>query len=499
MKIMVLIPSSSISKNVVRDLLYGCCCKGKRIAGIKFPPIPQLIITTFLRNLGYEAKLLDTAAQGLSLDFAKQEIINDYDFVIVMASTVTIGEDAFYLNELKKVNSKLKTIVFGSHPTFMPEETLRMAGVDFIILGEAELALKELIETFRKGETSFSKVKGIGYLDEHNEARVNERQPFINNLDDLPIPDRTLLPSEVGYFNPAVKRMPYTTAFTARGCPGRCTFCSSPSFYGKKIRFKSAGSVLEELEIIQKLGYREVFFRDEVFTVSKKRTLEICEGILKKDLDLTWICSARIGSIDRETMKMMKKSGCHLIRFGVESGVQEILDNIKKDIRLEQIEETFKWIHELKLDAHAHLMIGMPGETAETIKQTVKFVKKIDPTIATFGICTPVPGTELFEAVKKSCPQIKDGTQRDFRGLHTEAFYNKLFTQLSNEELAKSIRSVYRSFYLRPSYIFKWLGKMYSLDKIRRVYFAAIQVLDFIFRGDSTKNSLKTQKEGENI
>ena len=289
-----------------------------------------------------------------------------------------------------------------------------------------------------------------------------------------------MLPVGVKYFNPVVKRIPYTTMFTSRGCPGQCIFCSSPTFYGRAMRFKSSKSVLEEMRLVKELGYKEVFFRDEIFTMSRPRVFEICEGMINENLNLLWIASARIGSVNFDSMKIMKKAGCHMLRFGVESGAQELLDNIKKGTKVPEIRETFKWAHQLGMDTHAHMMIGLPGETKETLENTINFVKEIDPTIVTFGILTPYPGTPIFDSLRELNPDIGDGTESDLSHLHTKSFLNENFTELSPEELSKYIRKVYKSFYLRPGYIFKWFGRIKSPDEFRRVLRAGTQVMSFI-------------------
>jgi radical SAM superfamily enzyme YgiQ (UPF0313 family) len=482
MRISILIPSSKFSKNVARDLIYGCWCKGKRIAGIKFPPLSLLSVGTVLKNENRKADLIDAGAMNLSLNDLKK-IISKYEIVIMLTSSMTLNEDASVLAELKKVNKNLKSMVFGGHVTAEPKSTLVREGIDIVVRGEAEYIIRDLARAMERKDESWKVVRGISYM-EDSEYRENPNYPHIQNLDELPIPDRSMLPKEVHYFNPVVKRMPYTTMFTSRGCPGKCTFCSSPSFYGKAIRYRSAQSVLEELINVSRLGYKEVFFRDEIFTISKNRVLEICEGILEKNLDITWICSARIGSVDFEMIKMMKRAGCHMIRFGVESGVQGLLDNIKKGITIEEIRQTFSWAHKAKIDTHAHMMIGIPGETKDTLKTTVRFVKQIDPTIVTFGILTPYAGTSIFNELKQKFPEVSDGTSCDLSRLHTYSFYNEYFTDLSPEELSGYIRKVYRSFYLRPGYIFKWLKRMSSLDEFKRVILAGTQVFSFSFGGE---------------
>jgi len=484
MKVLLFVPPSKFSRNVARDLIYGCWCKGKRIAGIQFPPLTLLFVATCLKKAGHKVTLIDAASLGIQVDGLKK-IIPEFDAAIVLTSSMTIKEDAEILLELKKNNNGLRTIIFGSQPTFMPEHSLAREGIDIVVRREPEAIVVELINAFEKNDGSWKNVLGIGFKDDSdgNKVKINEYHAFIENLDELPFPDRTMLAKDIDYFNPVVKRIPYTTMFTSRGCPGRCIYCSSPSFYGRTIRMRSSNSVIEELKIIQSQGYREVFFRDEIFTVSRQRVVEICEGILKNNIDLTWICSARIGTVDKALLQLMKKAGCHLIRFGVESGAQQILDAIQKDITIEQTEQAFKWVHEVRLDTHAHLMLGMPGETLKTINRSIAFVKKIDPTIITVGLCTPYPGTKLFDSVYKEHPEINDGSICDLRNLHTKSFYNEVFCDLSADELSGNIRRFYREFYLRLPYLLKWGRRIASPEEFRRVVLAGANVFDFIFRG----------------
>lgn len=482
MKTLVLVPPSKFSKNVPRDLIYGCWCKGKRIAGTKFPPITSVLVATVLKENGIEVDFCDAAGEGLNIEDLKRRI-NNYYAVVMLTSTMTVNEDSELLRELKQVNSDLTTIVFGAQPTFMPKQTLGKDGIDIVVRNEAEYVIRDLIQCIIK-DKDWSLILGIAYR-KNGQVAINPPYPLIGNLDELPVPDRTLLSPNVEYFNPIVKRIPYTTIYTARGCPGKCIFCSSPPFYGRNIRFRSAQKIMEELEIIQKLGYKEVFFRDEFFPVSKKRTLEICERILEKNIKLLWICSSRIGTVTKEEMKAMKKSGCHMIRFGVESGVQRILDSIRKEITINQIRKDFAVAREVGLDTHAHLMIGMPGETKETIETTIKFVKEINPTIVTFGIMTPYPGTQIFSIVEKNNPEIGDGSSCDLSLLHTQGFFSYCFTELSSEDLNYYLRKAYKEFYLRPSYILDWLRRIRSIDEFNRVTLAATEIFSFVRGEDS--------------
>ena len=469
--------------NIPRDLVYGCWCKGKRIAGVTFPPVSQVQTATVARDAGHHVTFIDAAGEEISIESIINRM-NDFQVIVMQTSTMTIKHDAEILNNLKKANKELITIVNGSHPTFEPEHTVCMEGIDIAVRRESEYVVRDLLNAFDKEDGSWKQVKGIAYLDENKKAVINEYYSMIQNLDDLPCPDRTLLPPNVDYYNPIVKRMPYTTMYSSRGCPGMCTYCSSPPFYGNKVRMRSAEKMLEDVKTIINQGYKEIFFRDENFTSSKKRVMKFCQGIIDQKLDITWIASSRADYFDKEMIEKMKEAHCHMVRIGVETGSPELLQRVKKEVTVEQVRQVFEWTHEVGLDTHAHLMIGMPGETLETIQQTIDFVKEIKPTVITCGICTPYAGTELFEQVREQFPEIGDGSDLNVEILHTQTFFNQAYTELDHETLSKQLRRLYMEFYMRPSYIFNRLKNVNSLDELKRISLAGTQVFDFVLNGD---------------
>jgi len=483
MKVALLNPPSIYAKNVVRDLIYGCWCKGKRIASAQFPPLSLLYIASVLENEGHDIVFLDAQAEGKNLsDIEKMVAKKMPEIIIIPTSTMSFKEDAKTLEILKNA-SGAKTLVYGSHVTFLPKISLEQNGIDYIVMREPEFIIRDFINAMSK-DKDFESVKGIGYK-KGKKIVINPPYPFIKNLDDLPFPNRKYIAKFV-YFNPLVKKLRWTTAMTSRGCPGRCIFCSSPSFYGNLLRTRSAQNVIDELMSIKDLGYEEVFFRDETFTANRKRVEDICNLIIKNNLDLSWICNARIGTVDKKLLILMKKAGCHLIKFGVESGVQKILDNINKGITVEMTRKTFKWAHEIGMETHAHMMLGCVGETKQSIEETIKFVKQIDPTTVTFGAFTPYPGTKIFEMVSKSAPEIGDGSACDLSKLHTSGFYNYIFCDLTEKEIGDAIFRAYRQFYLRPSYIIKRLASIRSLTQFRRILLAGLEIISFTMtKGDN--------------
>lgn len=479
MKTLLLIPPPETEElNVVRDVLYGCWCKGNRIGGAKAPPLSILSVATVLYEDGNDIRLLDAPEEKINL-YKLKEIVKDYDFVVLLTSTMTFNDDAKILLELKNENKKLKTIVFGSHPTFMPQYCLGKGGIDIVVKKEPEFIIRDLLRAFRNNK-DWKKIKGIGYKE--NGIKINEDYPFIKNLDDLPICNRDLLPKNIEYYNPLIKRYPYTTSETSRGCPGLCSFCTAPKMYGKMLRWWTSKKVIEEIELLKNKGYKEIYYRDETFSAFPKRNLEVFDYLKNNKIDLKWICNIRVGSINRDDLKLMGEARCHYIKVGVESGVQDILDKSRKGIRIEDTIKLFKWADEFGIKTHAHLMLGMPGENKETIKQTIKFVKKINPSTIDIGICTPYPGSELFENVAEKYPEIMDGTDVNLKNLHTTGLFNELYTDLKKDELEKNLQNFYKQFYINPKHIFKNVSEIKDLNDFKRTFKASLNLLSFMIK-----------------
>lgn len=482
MKTLLLNPMTSQAGNVVRDVLYGCWCKGNRIGGGTVPPFNLLVMTALLRREGLEADFLDAQA----LQMKPEEVgarINAYGLVLMTTSTMSFLEDAAYLAQLKERNPALVTAVFGSHPTFMPRPCLEHPGIDHVVMFEPEETVLELAKALQQGLPTDS-ILGLGSRGADGRPLLNEKRPFLEDLDWLPHPDVDLLPKGIHYFNPLVRRMPYMTTTTSKGCPGKCIFCTAPTFDGKVFRRQSFEHVMDQLRTFAAKGVKEVYFRDDTFFVDRQRDHAICRAIIDEKLDLTWIANARVNMIDEETMALARKAGCHTLKFGVESGSQEILDGIKKGYKLEQGLRMFKAARKIGLSTHAHVMIGNPGDTAQTIGQTIDYVLALNPTTATFGICTPYPGTPLFERVRELAPEIADGSATDLARLHTEGMFNKHYCHVDQDELPRLVRKAYRRFYMRPGY---WLQTARELlrntDDLKRVALSSTRLFEFIFRG----------------
>ena len=485
-KILLLNPPSKHGIAVIRDTLYGCWCKGR--ANYMWPPLGLVQIGAILEEASFDVSLIDAMALKYTFPLTTDKVkdINP-NYIIVNTATITFSQDMELVKQIKKQLPELKSILIGTHVTAMPKATLKEKAVDYIILGEPDYALRDLLLALSENK-DITKIRGIGFR-KNNKTTITGIADPIENLDDLPFPARHLIP-KADYFNPLAKRLPYTTMMSSRGCPFHCIYCSSVILYGHKFRPRSAKNVVDEIEeVVKKHGIKEILFRDETFTFDKERTIEICKEILNRKLDVSWITNTRVDCVDEEILRWMKKAGCHMLKFGVESGSQEILNNLKKGTTLERIRETFKLTKKVGIQTIAHLMFGSPGETKKTIKQTIEFVKEIDPDYASFNITTPYPGTELWDRIKDKLNIGEDFSSYDVEKTLEKADQNSLFCNLSTEELNNLYNLAYKEFYFRPKYIIKRLLKQTSMKELLRSINAGMQVIKFTLKNKIQKKS----------
>jgi anaerobic magnesium-protoporphyrin IX monomethyl ester cyclase len=479
MRVAVADPCLEVRTNVIRDVIYGCWCGGKRIGGATIPPFVQLTIATLLQQDGHEVVFVDAQAEQLSLDEVACRIAGAA-LVVVSTSVMTVRGDAAFVLALKDRLPGLEAAAYGSHPTFLPEDTLNK-GIDYAVQHEPEGVVRKLAATLATGDRAAARrIAGIVARDENGSLIRNPRHPFIEDLNQIPPLNIDFLPKGVVYFNPIVRNLPYIAVSTSHGCPAKCSYCTAPFFHGTRTRFMSAAKVVEDIATYLGRGIGEIYFRDETFTADRQRVLDICRGITEGGLRFSWICNSRVDTLDQEMVLAMRQAGCHLIKFGTESGNQSVLDASKKGISLEQTRQAFHWCRKAGIDTHAHFMVGMPGETLETLDETLNFALEIDPTTVTFGICTPYPGTPLFREVTRKDASIGDGSDNAaMESLHVQGRFNHLFCAVDSETLARTVTRNYRRFYLRPGYLLKALLRIRTSTMLRNAVIGGLNVLSF--------------------
>jgi len=468
LKVAIINPPAANHEKYIRE---GRCEQRASSFQYLMVPISLPSIAALLRQKGFEVKLLDCMAEELSTEAAIRQIfLFRPKLVILNFSTATFSADRDFALKLKKILPKTHLSAIGVHVTTLPELTLIETALDSIIRGEPEATALDLAENLR-GKERLRYVKGLSYRG--NPTFVNNpARSFINNLDLLPFPARDLLKND-RYKMPIYNR-PYTLVITARGCPNQCSFCTANLYYGTKIRMRSPENVLDEVEEILKVHkIKDITFWADTFTFDRNYVLKICQGIRERGLKFRWMCNARVDKVDPKLLAEMKATGCQIISYGVESGVQKILDHIGKNITLKQIRQAFRWTREAGIESAAHIIFGLPGENEETIKETIKFVKEINPDYIQFYSAIPFPGTRFYdEANRKGWITSKDWG--DY-----ELGKNIISTpKLPVERLAYWRRRAYLQFYLRPNYVWGRLRKF--VKKPSDFWFFAGQAISFM-------------------
>jgi radical SAM superfamily enzyme YgiQ (UPF0313 family) len=279
----------------------------------------------------------------------------------------------------------------------------------------------------------------------------NPDRPYIENLDDLPIPAHHLFPLE-NFRKYGTIVFPVSTS---RGCTFWCSFCSAVRMFGRKYRMRSPKSVVDELEFLtKKFGAKQFTFYDDAFTVSQPRVQEICQEIQNRKLKIKWDCETRVDMVTKELLQQMKNAGCLAVWFGVEAGSQEVLEAVGKGITLDKTKNAFKMAREVGLMTIASTILGTPDETPESAWATVKFIQEIKPDDVGFYIATPYPGTPMYELVKeKGWLKITDFNKYDTA---TPTFETP---KISMEELREIREKAFQQFYLHPTYVLRMFGK----------------------------------------
>jgi radical SAM superfamily enzyme YgiQ (UPF0313 family) len=291
----------------------------------------------------------------------------------------------------KELNEEVVVVVGGTHPTVLPEETIKNEYFDYVVRGEGEYSFLDLVNGVR-----IEDIKGLTFINKRGEIVNNPDRNFVEDLDSLPFPSRDIYLNDTRY-------MDYGYIMTGRCCPFECTFCASKKVWKGHVRFQSPENVVEEVKHVHNnYGTKFFYFVDDTFTLNKKRAKKICELLVASDLDISWICDTRVDTIDEELLRLMKESGCVRVKIGVESGSERILKMVKKKITKKQVRDCVSLIKKVEIDLTIYLMIGFPTETKEEMQETLDFARELDPTYYSLSILVPYPGTEIYDDVIRS-------------------------------------------------------------------------------------------------
>ncbi|MCW4030099.1 MAG: cobalamin-dependent protein [Candidatus Bathyarchaeota archaeon] len=427
-----------------------------------FIPLGLAYLAAVAEKEGHEISVIDCQAEHLTSDLFRARMSKESPEVVGVTATTLLYKSAMQLIDIaKELHPNATTMLGGSHGTFWDENALNeYPSLDIVVRREGEATFVELLEKLQHNEP-LTNVLGITYRQKDGAIRRTEDRPLIQDLDALPFPAHHLMPME------NLKRMGkiLIPLMSSRGCVFWCDFCSTVRMFGRGYRWRSAKNVVDEMQLVHdKYGVDQVTFYDDAFSVDRNRVLKICEELHTRKLNMMWDCGTRVDMVDRELLKTMKDAGCIAVWMGVESGSEAILGAMHKKIKLDQTLDSFKTAQQVGLMTIANVVLGFPGETEETAKATINFVKKVNPDDVGFYVATPYPGTPMYEQViKNGWLRVTDFDKFDTAGPTFET------PQLSMEKLAELRYKAYQQFYLRPGYVFKMMrkGGTYGISAVK--------------------------------
>jgi len=409
------------------------------------------------------ARLLDAPSHHVSGEETIQ-IAREYEFLVLFTSTPGFPGDILLAKAIKQVNPTIKIAFVGPHVTVLPEKSLRdCPEIDFICRKEFDYSVVD----YAKGKP-LAEIPGVSFLQDGKIVH-NPDAPQVQDLDALPhVTEVYKRDLDIKNYNVPFLLHPYVSLYTTRGCPAQCTFCLWPqTLSGHPWRKRSTDDVAAEMAKAKQLwpDVKEFFFDDDTFNIQSARTIELCAKL--KPLGLTWSCTSRV-TTDFETLKAMKEAGCRLLIVGYESGDQQILKNIKKGATIERARQFTKDCHKLGLVIHGDFILGLPGETHETINNTIAFAKELDVETIQVSVAHAYPGTELYDHVVKNGFMVGDNKMVD-EGGHQLAQIQ--YPGLPADDIMSAVHRFYDEYYFRPKAVYRILRKaMFDSNDRKRLY-----------------------------
>ncbi len=444
-----------------------------------YPPLGLGYIAAVLEKEKHFVKILDIDAEKVG-EKELVSLIGDFKPKLVgfTATTPTFYNAAFFAEIVKK-NFKTKTVLGGIHATILPMECLSNQNFDFVVFGEGEITMAELARLVEKGKNDFSGIPGLGYKKE-KELFLNEKRPLIEDLDSLPFPARHLF-NHKNYNYPDSLFSPAMPILTSRDCPGLCNYCCTKLIYPNRIRTRSAKNIADEIEmLIRDYGIKELHIWDDNFTLIKRKVFELKEelALRKIKIPIAFPNGLRVDQVNDEILRALKEMGTYSVAFGIESGNQKVLNTAMKGTTLEQIRTAVKSAKKIGLEVWGFFMVGLLGDTRETIEDTINFAIELDVDIAKFHVLKPFPGTKVFEELDKQGLIV----EKDYSkyGIHTGPVHR--LPTLSQNDLLKLQQRAYNRFYLRPTKILKQIIRIKSFNRLKLNAKAGLGIMKVIFK-----------------
>jgi hopanoid biosynthesis associated radical SAM protein HpnJ len=435
-----------------------------------------------------DSKVLDAPPHKISID-QTVAMAADFELLVLFTSTPGFHVDVKIAEMMKDLNPKLKVAFVGPHVTVRPEESLRCSSaIDFVVKKEFDYQIRD----YAMGKP-LDQIPSVVFR-KNGGFQHNPEMPPIEDLDALPwvtkVYKRDL---DFRRYNVPFLLHPYIAFYTTRGCPAQCTFCLWPQTHsGHRWRLRSSDDIVNECRYALENfpGLKEIFFDDDTFNYQKARTIELCGKL--KELKFTWSCTSRV-TTDYDTLKAMRDAGCRLLIVGYESGDQQILKNIKKGATIDMARRFTANCKKLGLTIHGDFIVGLPGETRDTIRKSIDFAKELDVETIQVSIGHPFPGTEFYDHVKKNGLITIDEKMTDDAG---HQLPNYQYPGLDRAELVDWVERFYGEFYFRPKVALRLVSKaLFNGEERRRLYKEAREYLALRSKRKQFVKEQKQQKE----
>ncbi|OGK62080.1 hypothetical protein A3K21_00545 [Candidatus Roizmanbacteria bacterium RIFOXYC1_FULL_38_14] len=431
------------------------------------PPLGMGYLSSYLKNKGVECEIID----GLNLDLSNKEIVKRSRHVDVIGISVL----SYYFLEAVDLAKRLKkagkiVVIGGPHASTLPILTLKESKADYVVIGEGEETLFKLIKNIKEGKKK-KDIRFDGLISAFNKKPVFA--PFIKDLSSLPIPDWTQIDPRTYKKAPhggIVSNFPVAPIMTTRGCPYECKFCASPHLWKRRLRFRDPQEVIQEITyLVNTLGVKEIHFEDDNFTLKRDHAEAVCKGIIKNKIRVAWCTpnGIRADKVDMKLLKLMKKAGCYSVAFGIESGNDVILKNILKHENLDTIRKAIMMAHKVGLITQGFFIFGLPGETKDTIRETINFAKSVPLDKAQFLLLDIIPGSALWS-------ELRFDKKVNW---HIDSFHEVswLPPTIDKKTLSNAQSLAFREFFFRPKQIFMLMRYF----KISQISFALKRIRDF--------------------
>lgn len=451
---------------------YG---RGIEKIGSCLPPLGLLYLGAALEKSGFKPMVLDTQLYDWTIDETVEHCAKQKPDIVGLYCNTSNYRHTLELAQAIKEKLNVSIILGGPHVTIRPLEVLSNDCVDYIVIGEGEVSLVELLNYLNQS-ADLQAVQGIGFK-RNGQTVVTSRRELMKNLDDLPLPGRHLVP--LLEYRPSpnqYQRLPMTTMMVSRGCPYNCTFCNTEAIWTRKYRIRSVPNVIKEIKhLIENYRIKEVNFWDDVWGLNKDWIEEFCAAIIDEKIDLTWSCECRVNTISRDLLKKMKAAGCRCVFFGIETLDPEILTAINKRITIEQVMQALAWTKEAGIETRANFILGLPKETPEKVKKMLKALCRLNPDYVKFNILTPFPETPLYKEIKEGkWGKMVDESYDKLTG-YFATFLPEGYKDL--QELQEIKRYAYLKFHFRLSYILPKLMAVRGVEDIKRYWKGAMAIL----------------------